>query len=133
MIQQDQRLSSAPTASPTVLVVEDDERIQRLVEIVLRGEGYRVLQAMDGQHALEVMASEQPDLVLLDLMLPVIDGWALRERLRQQPDTANIPVVLMSAVRNLPETAQELGVADYLSKPFEIDDLIQSVRRHVRR
>lgn len=75
--------------------------------------------------------SAKPDLVLLDLMLPVLDGWALRERLRQRPTTSGIPIILMSAVRNLPEAAQELEVADYLSKPFEIDDLVRSVRRRL--
>lgn len=75
--------------------------------------------------------SAKPDLVLLDLMLPVLDGWALRERLRQRPTTSDIPIILMSAVRNLPEAAQELEVADYLSKPFEIDDLVRSVRRRL--
>jgi CheY-like chemotaxis protein len=64
-------------------------------------------------------------------MLPVLDGWTLRRRLREEPDTAAIPVILMSAVRNLPETARELGVADYLSKPFAVDDLIRSVRERI--
>ncbi|HET9199831.1 MAG TPA: response regulator [Dehalococcoidia bacterium] len=120
-----------PEARPTILVVEDDERIQRLVELVLRGEGYSVLQAGDGRQALDMIDSAKPDLVLLDLMLPVLDGWALRERLRQRPTTSDIPIILMSAVRNLPEAAQELEVADYLSKPFEIDDLVRSVRRRL--
>jgi CheY-like chemotaxis protein len=116
---------------PTILVVEDDERIQRLVELVLRGEGYSVLQAGDGRQALDLIDSARPDLVLLDLMLPVLDGWALRERLRQRPTTSDIPIILMSAVRNLPETARKLDVADYLSKPFEIDDLVRSVRQRL--
>jgi CheY-like chemotaxis protein len=116
---------------PTILVVEDDERIQRLVELVLRGEGYSVLQAGDGRQALDLIDSARPDLVLLDLMLPVLDGWALRERLRQRPTTSDIPIILMSAVRNLPETARQLDVADYLSKPFEIDDLVRSVRQRL--
>jgi CheY-like chemotaxis protein len=64
-------------------------------------------------------------------MLPVLDGWALRERLRQRPTTSDIPIILMSAVRNLPETARQLDVADYLSKPFEIDDLVRSVRQRL--
>jgi CheY-like chemotaxis protein len=122
---------AAVATTVKILVVEDDERIQRLVEIVLRGEGYSVLQAGDGQRALELINSERPDLVLLDLMLPVLDGWTLRRRLREEPDTAAIPVILMSAVRNLPETARELGVADYLSKPFAVDDLIRSVRERI--
>lgn len=121
------------SAERTVLVVEDDERIQRLVEIVLRGEGYRVVQAGDGREALDMIEDLQPDVVLLDLMLPVLDGWTLRERLRQKPSTAAIPIVLMSAVRNLAQTARELDVAEYLSKPFEIDDLLGSVRRQVER
>ena len=134
MAHTNQRRNSAgvmPEEQPTILVVEDDERIQRLVELVLRGEGYSVVQASDGRQALDMIASSKPDLVLLDLMLPVLDGWALRERLRQRPATSDIPIILMSAVRNLPETAQELGVADYLSKPFEIDDLVRSVRRRL--
>lgn len=116
-----------------MLVVEDDERIQRLVQIVLKGEGYKVRQATNGRQALDMINDEAPDLVLLDLMLPVLDGWALRERLKQKPATAAIPILVMSAVRNLPQTARELDVAGYLSKPFEIDDLIRSVRRQVDR
>lgn len=110
------------------MIVEDDERIQRLVELVLRGEGYSVLQAGDGRRALEIIDSDKPDLILLDLMLPVLDGWAFRERMLQKPSTAAIPVILISAVRNLPETARELSVAGYLSKPFEIEELVRSVR-----
>ncbi|MEX2238325.1 MAG: response regulator [Dehalococcoidia bacterium] len=121
------------SAGATVLVVEDDERIQRLVQIVLKGEGYKVRQATNGRQALDMINDEAPDLVLLDLMLPVLDGWALRERLKQKPATAAIPILVMSAVRNLPQTARELDVAGYLSKPFEIDDLIRSVRRQVDR
>ncbi|HEX5938970.1 MAG TPA: response regulator [Dehalococcoidia bacterium] len=120
--------AEAKPGALTVLVVEDDERIQRLVELVLRGEGYCVLQASDGRRALELLDREKPDLVILDLMLPLLDGWTLREKMRQQPATAEIPVILMSAVRNLRETARQLQVADYLSKPFEIDDLVRSVR-----
>ncbi|MPZ22548.1 MAG: response regulator [Dehalococcoidia bacterium] len=123
--------SVEPGADNTVLVVEDDERIQRLVAIVLRGEGFRVLQAMDGRQALSVVAQDIPGVIILDLMLPVLDGWVLREKLRQDPSTAEIPIVLISAVRNLPQTARDLEVADYLSKPFEIDDLVKAVRRQL--
>jgi CheY-like chemotaxis protein len=128
----DTALTADTTRTPTqvsVLVVEDDDRIQRLVNMVLGGEGYRVIRADNGQEALERIDSEKPDAILLDLMLPVLDGWQLHERLRARADTASIPVVLMSASRNLAQTARKLGAAAYLAKPFGVDELVRVIRR----
>ena len=123
----------AKALRPRLLIAEDNELVCRQLKTCLEAEdlGLRVDTVSDGRQALDIIDSAKPDLVLLDLMLPVLDGWALRERLRQRPTTSDIPIILMSAVRNLPEAAQELEVADYLSKPFEIDDLVRSVRRRL--
>jgi|DewCreStandDraft_1066081.scaffolds.fasta_scaffold01503_6 CheY-like chemotaxis protein len=120
---------------PVVLVVDDEPDIRRLVSDALRLEGYRVRTAGDGQEALQRVAEERPDLILLDLAMPAMDGTQFCHLLARAPaSTAHggrIPVILLSADRRLHEQAEELGAADYLTKPFDLDDLLAAVQRHL--
>ncbi len=120
---------------PVVLVVDDEPDIRRLVSDALRLEGYRVRTAGDGQEALQRVAEERPDLILLDLMLPVMDGRQFCRLLTHTPTATvrdgHIPVILVSADRHLRERAAELGAVDYLPKPFDLDDLLAAVQRHL--
>lgn len=115
-----------------VLVVDDDPLMLRLVKTNLDREGYQVLAASDGQAALEIAASEIPDLVILDLMLPDIDGFEVCERIRQ---FSMVPVVMLTArgaqVDKL--SGFEAGADDYLSKPFAPAELLARVRAVLRR
>jgi two-component system, chemotaxis family, chemotaxis protein CheY len=115
-----------------VLVVEDDTSIRMTVAEVLADEGYAVLTAENGFEALKIVASEPPHLVLLDLMMPVLDGWGFLEACRQEKLCAEIPVLVLSAYRNLERAARaELRIDHFLHKPFELDELVETVSRLV--
>jgi DNA-binding response OmpR family regulator len=120
------------TMSKTILVVDDEPQIVKFVRAYLEKEGYRVMTAHDGQEALFVARHERPDLVILDLMMPGMDGWDFMHRYRQERDT---PVIMLTA--RVDETDQvlglELGADDYVTKPFSPRTLIARVRAVLRR
>jgi DNA-binding response OmpR family regulator len=110
-----------------VLVVEDERDIREAVEAVLVDEGYEVVGACDGADALQKLHACHPGLVLLDLMMPRMDGWQFRAAQQRDPEVSGIPVVVLSALGYVPE----LDAADYLPKPFDLERLVTCVRRHV--
>ena len=110
-----------------VLVVDDEPGIRELVVEVLRDEGYATVAAENGRMALEVLAREGPDLVLMDVMMPGMDGRAAVREMRARPDLPRPPVILMSAAAR-PEHL-EPGVAAFLPKPFDLGDLLDLVAR----
>lgn len=112
----------------SVLVVDDDKLICEIVREVLEEEGFQVRAAV-GESAVQLARSEPPDLILLDLRMPVLDGRAIRERLLGDPRTATVPCVLMSSELQLKQLARELQLQACLPKPFEITDLVDVVRR----
>ncbi len=106
----------------TVLVVDDDAAILDLVQAVLEDEGYHVRVSVDGA-ALRSAHAQPPDLILLDMMMPLMDGVEVTQRLRADPATAHIPLVAVSARHNLAALAALLHVDAVLPKPFDLDDL----------
>ena len=116
-----------------ILVVDDDPDIRDLLTDVLLDEGYQVLSAGDGQQALNVLEETKPDLIILDLMMPVMDGWQFYEVAKQRGFVDHIPVIIMSAINNPQATAMSLQAAGYVAKPFVIDTLVTEVRKHVKR
>lgn len=119
------------SAKGTVLVVDDDPGIVSLLEVVLEDDGYSVLAAVGGA-ALQVAHDQHPDLVLLDIMMPGMDGVEVSQRLRADPQTADIPIVVMSAHDRLRATSSRMPVNDSLPKPFEMSDLCATVARWVQ-
>jgi CheY-like chemotaxis protein len=118
--------------SPRVLVVDDDFLIRSTVAELLADEGYDVQQAADGAEALDMVRQSTPDAIVLDLMMPVLDGWAFVHQCRALPDCGAVPIVVMSATHGLHETAERLhtlGVRAVLAKPFDVDALIAIVQR----
>ena len=118
---------------PEILVVEDDEAIRGLVSEVLRDDGYEVSEAANGAEALDYVNDHRPDLIVLDLMMPVMDGWAFVERWRNHPGCKDVPIVVTSASHDLPKTAERLrsyGVRTCLAKPFDVDGLLALVERY---
>jgi two-component system OmpR family response regulator len=115
---------------PTVLVVDDDPELLALLETCLRVEGFDVLTAQNGSDALTLAQQTLPCVILLDLMMPIMDGIEFRRRQRRAPGLRNVPVVCLSAHHNARQTAADLGFDDCLGKPFDLDDLIAVVRRH---
>ncbi len=118
-------------AAKRVLVADDDPVILRLIQVNLELEGYEVLLAHDGANAIEVATGEGPDLVILDIMMPRLDGYETCRRLKAQDSTRDIPVVFLSAKAQQSdiEKGQEYGVAEYLTKPFDPNDLVEVVDR----
>lgn len=116
-------------ARASVMVIDDDPTVLEMVSDFLRDEGFRVCTALNGLEALAKLRSDRPDLILLDLMMPVADGWQFLEQLRVHPLGATIPVVLLSAVRLLNEQASRLRVDGFLPKPFDITELLDEVNR----
>jgi CheY-like chemotaxis protein len=114
-----------------VLVVDDDDVIRQLITVNLELEGFEVIPAVDGQDALDKVKEARPHVVTLDVMMPRIDGWEAAARLRQDPETAHVKVVLLSARAQEADIqrGEKIGVDAYLTKPFDPDDLIDTVRR----
>jgi DNA-binding response OmpR family regulator len=120
------------TFTPIVLVVDDDPELRVLLETCLRVEGFDVRTAQNGSDALSVAQQTTPCLILLDLMMPVMDGIEFRRRQQRAPALRDVPVVCLSAHHNARQTAASLGFDDCLGKPFDLDHLIAVVRRHCR-
>src|SRR5262245_15625503 len=113
--------------SPLIMVIDDDQSIRSALSDLLEGEGYRVLTAADGGQALAHLSMETlPDLILLDLMMPVVDGWRFRAAQMLNPRLASIPVIIITALTPGDRTA-DLGV-DVVRKPFDTHALLSLVR-----
>jgi signal transduction histidine kinase len=117
-----------------ILVVDDDERNVRLLESILRASGYPVIKAYDGQEALDLIASERPDLVLLDVMMPRMSGLEVCQKVRSQYETRLLPVIMVTALNALEEKVQalEMGADDFLSKPINKVELLAKLRSMLR-
>lgn len=117
-------------STPLVLLVDDERAIRTICRVNLEGDGLAVTEAADGSEALEVVRRERPSLVLLDVMMPGIDGWGVAEELGADDDTSEIPVVFLSAraAREDRLRAQELGAVGYVVKPFDPVELAGTVR-----
>ena len=119
----------APTGFERIrlLVVDDDLAIRELLTDLLEAEGYTVSAAAHGVEALEVAARERPAAILMDLMMPVMSGAEATARLRADPVTAGIPVIAMSAGRNLAAIATTISADGFVAKPFDIDYFLDTV------
>jgi two-component system cell cycle response regulator DivK len=122
---------AAPYPSETVLIVENEESNRRLVEQILEFAGYRTVTATHGLEALHVLDQEPVDLVLIDLAMPVLDGYRATELIRTRPEYANLPVVAVTAhaMSEDRELALASGCNDYLAKPFRPNELLHVVER----
>ena len=114
---------------PTILVADDEPEVLELVRILLEWEDYTVIEAMDGQEALDKIRSICPDLALLDVRMPKMDGLSVLEHLQTDPVLASIPVVMLSVVTTYPqvETALKQGAVAYVPKPFEVREIVHLV------
>ena len=112
-----------------MLVVDDDPDILEALSEILEAEGFEIRRARNGKEALEKLEPDPPQLILLDLMMPVMDGWEFAQRLKQRPKVAGIPIIVLSADRNVSNKAAEIGAVGHLAKPFELNDLLDMVRR----
>ncbi|MCL6530420.1 MULTISPECIES: response regulator transcription factor [Meiothermus] len=117
---------------PLILIVEDEKDIARFIELELQAEGYRTEVAYDGITGLSRFRETNPNLVVMDLMLPVMDGLEVARRIRK---TSNVPIVILTAKDRVEDKVEGLdaGADDYLVKPFSIEELLARIRAHLRR
>lgn len=115
----------------TVLVVEDDWNIQSLIVLILEDEGYRVETAANGLQGLNAVERSLPDLILLDMNMPVMNGWEFAQVFHARFDS-QVPIVAVTASTDARQAAEDIGAVDFIGKPFELDTLVRVVRRHMR-
>ena len=113
-----------------ILVVDDEPAILDMIAELLGYEGYQVVTTSQGSVALAQAKYNPPALILLDLMMPGMSGWQVIAALKASPQTRAIPIVVLSARRDLPMIANDLGIVSFLSKPFDIDELISVVQQY---
>lgn len=118
-----------------ILVVDDDVAINELIKVNLELCGYSVIQAHDGTTAFAVAKQEIPDLIVLDVMMPEVDGYTVAQRIRQNDSTKDIPILMLTALSQLDDKVRgfDIGVDDYLVKPFEMEELQVRVRALLKR
>jgi CheY-like chemotaxis protein len=116
-----------------ILVVDDDPDILEALSEILEAEGFEIRRARNGKEALERLEPDPPQLILLDLMMPVMDGWEFAQRMRQKPAAvSSIPLIVLSADRNVGSKALDIGAVGHLAKPFELGDLLEMVHRALK-
>ena len=127
-------MPDAPSAQ-TVLVVDDEPNVRRITKLLLEREGHRVLTAADGEEALLLAKVEQPDVILLDVVMPKLDGYETLKRLRVDADLQSIPVVMVTArgTEHDIATSFRLGAIFHIEKPYETQDLLQKLQVALRR
>lgn len=118
-----------------ILVIDDDIAINELIKINLELNGYNVIQAFNGVDGFAKVKQELPALVILDVMMPEVDGFTVAQRIRQSSEIADIPIIMLTALSQLNDKVNgfNIGVDDYLTKPFEIDELLVRVRALLKR
>lgn len=114
----------------TVMIVDDDQDIREILAEILTDAGYTVVPSVNGSDALTKLHQVTPSLILLDLNMPVMDGIAFRHAQRRDPRFSAIPTVVMSAIHKMHEQIADLGVADALAKPVNLNDLMRVVERY---
>ena len=115
----------------TILMVDDDPATRRLVCALLKREGYRTLEAGNGTEALDLLGKETPDLILLDIIMPDVDGFEVCKAIREAPRTSNVPVIMLSVVSDQVRDSV-IRADDYMTKPFAPQDLIAKVKALTR-
>lgn len=114
-----------------VLVVEDDESIRNVISDVLEDRGFTVAAAANGAEALAYLRTSRPDVMVLDLLMPVMHGWEFMESYAERTGGESIPIVVVSVNPALPRSYDRFGVRDIVGKPFDVDKLLLSVERAV--
>lgn len=115
----------------SILVVEDNEKNRKLIKVVLKARGYKVLEAEDAKSALGQLGNGNPDLILMDMGLPGIDGMELTRRIKKNENTKNIPIIAVTAhaMKGAKEKILEAGCDDYISKPIDINEFPKVVEK----
>ncbi|MCK8825023.1 response regulator transcription factor [Fuchsiella alkaliacetigena] len=115
-----------------ILVVDDDQNIRKLITVYLKQAGYQILEAQNGPEAINLTNNEDPDLIILDIMLPKLDGWKVCQKLRERH---KLPIIMLTAKGEKYDKIKgfDLGADDYITKPFDPDELVARVQARMRR
>lgn len=118
-----------------ILVIDDDNAINELIKINLELSGYKVIQALDGIKGFALAKQELPNAIVLDVMMPEVDGFTVAQRIRQNESTRNIPILMLTALSQINDKVKgfDIGVDDYLVKPFEMEELKVRIRALLKR
>lgn len=124
---------SQGTVQTTVLIIDDSEAIRRLLQAYLRTEGYQVMEASNGRMGLTIVAEKKPDLILLDISMPIMDGYSVCARLQQDKELRSIPILMLSSLNDTESKmhAFELGAVDYITKPVSKGELLARIQTHL--
>jgi excisionase family DNA binding protein len=123
------RISTSHAGGPRVLIVDDDDRIREFVRVNLEAEGYDVREAGSAEAGLEALEQESPDLILLDVMMPKVDGWEMLRRVQERHGVGSIPVIMFSGKADVAEEAVSRGAHGFIGKPFDPRALIESTKQ----
>jgi len=115
--------------SKKILIIDDDEDIINLMKIILENENYSVIGALTGEDGIKTTIKQRPDLILLDIMMPVMDGWEILKMLRIEESTRKIPIAMLTCKTDVKDklTGLQEGAIDYITKPFSPEELIKRV------
>jgi CheY-like chemotaxis protein len=127
-IRSGARVDDAAVAARPILVVDDDPEILAMLRDFLESEGLVVRTAANGAEALDALDEVAPALILLDMRMPVLDGWAFAERFHERALT--YPIVVMTAAESARRWAEEIGATAYIAKPFDVNELLETIERH---
>jgi CheY-like chemotaxis protein len=125
------RVGDSAAAERPILVVDDDPEIVAMLRDFLEGEGLVVRTAANGAEALAMLEEVAPALILLDMRMPVLDGWAFAEECRER--RLAYPIVVMTAAESARRWAEEIGATGYIAKPFDVNELLETIERHRQR
>src|SRR6266851_4835553 len=125
------RASMGPPRARQILVIDDDVEILAMLRDFLEGEGLTVRTAANGAEALDMVDEVAPALILLDMRMPVLDGWGFAKQLRERRSA--YPIVVMTAAESARRWADEIGANGYIAKPFDVNELLQLIERHRQR
>ncbi len=128
--------SMSETRRPVIACIEDQPDIAELIDLILQRKGYTVLKAYDGDEGLALVREHKPDLILLDLMMPGLDGWRFHAQLREDPELRDIPVIYVTARASAEERLRALekeGAAAYIVKPFSPRELLEIIEQTLKR
>lgn len=115
-----------------ILICDDDEGILDMLELILEDTGHQIISEANSLNVKSILKTQQPDLVLLDLWMPVLSGDQLLRSIRSNESTSSLPVIVISASRDGREIAFEAGATDFLAKPFDVDELLEKVNSWIR-
>ena len=123
------------TLEKKILIVEDNLQNMKMIELLLRSRNYTLLEALDGEEALDMAVRERPDLIIMDIQLPKMSGLEVTRKLRRMPDFSNIPIIALTAyaMKGDKERFLEAGCDAYLSKPFSTHELRATIAEMLRR